>query len=618
MTEKPIPTDSPDPLVPEALESFELRGTSITPGMALGPVHRKDHDLSRANQRRVPLEGIERELNRFHSSLGSSKAQLKQLKDKLAGRVAAEHILILDTHIAYLGDSVFLSDVENLILNEQMSLEAAIAKVISDFDRIFRLVENELLRERAIDLRDVGIRVLRNLEPEGEGEEEQPAAPKNYILVARELSIVDMFQLDGTEIRGIATEEGGLSSHAATLARSMGLPTITGLEGLRDQVQEGDFVILDAGEGVLRVHPDEVVCAQYDQVYEHSIGSPTGDESPRGEEPFLTGDGTPIEISPTCGNLPEVEQASRVGLSGVGLYRTELLYLIDREQPSLDSLVAHYSAVLMGAGDGPVTFRLLDLNSTYGVKYLTGGSEPNPALGRSGIRLLLEHSSVLRRQLEAILRVAVEGTHVRIAVPFVTDASEMRAVKEALFEVRGGLQRAGHRLSEDIRVGAIIETPAAALGFQNLAPELEFAIVSYDGLVQYLLVSDRENHALAPTFEHLHPVVLRVIADVVKLAQKAKCPLQLFGASALQPSVLPFLLAAGVRQLCVPPILLDDLDLMLGAIEMERAVAALPKVAGATSPLDTLPVVDAFVRAYDEATAVTIPAARQESFCWAR
>ena len=523
MTENTSSTDSPAPEAPSEPVGFELRGTSITPGLALGVIHRKDHDLSRAHMRRVPREGIELELNRFHASLRASKDQLVRLKDQLKGRVPAEHILILDTHIAYLRDSVFLSDVENLILNEQLSLEAAIAKVISDFDRIFRLVANSLLRERAVDLRDVGIRVLRNLEPEAQLADEPQA--KDYILVARELSIVDMFQLDGTEVRGIATEEGGLSSHAAILARSMGVPTVTGLEGLRERVNEGDFVILDASEGVLRVHPDEIVRAQYSAAHASDVAGHEEHLVSRSDEAFQTADGTEICVRPTCGNLPEVEQACRAGLHGVGLYRTELLYLIDRAQPSLDSLVAHYSAVLMESKGAPVTFRLLDLPSNYGVRYLHEGSERNPALGRLGVRLLLQRGSVLRRQLEAILRAAVEGTHVNIAVPFLTDVAELRGVKEALFDVRAELQRAGHRLSENIQLGAIIETPAAALGIESLLGEVEFVSLSYDGLVQYLLATDRENHELAGAFEQLHPVVLKVIRDVIDAAAAADCPL---------------------------------------------------------------------------------------------
>ncbi|MED6333986.1 MAG: phosphoenolpyruvate-utilizing N-terminal domain-containing protein, partial [Planctomycetota bacterium] len=318
---------------PSASERGEgpiLKGTPIAPGLAVGVVYRKDQDLQRAAAQRVPLDAVEGELNRFHCALRESRAQLENLKTHLAGKVSPDHVRILDTHLAYLKDTVFLSDVENLILNEQMSLEGAIAKVIADFDRIFRLVENELLRERAVDLRDVGIRVLRNLEPhEHEGAVEPPA---DYVLVARELSIVDMFRLDGKAVLGIVTEEGGLTSHAAILARSMGVPTVTGLEGLRERVQEGDFVILDATEGVLRVNPEDVVREQYRETRADRERA-RGEQRAFSEESFRTEDGVPIHIRASCGNLPEVERAMEQGVLGIGLYRTELLYLVDRQQP---------------------------------------------------------------------------------------------------------------------------------------------------------------------------------------------------------------------------------------------------------------------------------------------
>ncbi|MFT7668122.1 MAG: phosphotransferase system enzyme I (PtsI) [Planctomycetota bacterium] len=598
MIENTSSTDITEETSPARSLGFELRGTPITPGLALGVVHRKDYDLARANLRRVPVDGIEQELNRFHASLRESKTQLDGLKEDLKGRVPAEHIRVLDTHAAYLRDSVFLSDVENLILNEQMSLEAAIAKVISDFDRIFRLVENELLRERAVDLRDVGIRVLRNLEPHEPTGSELP--PKNYILIARELSIVDMFQLDGQQVLGIATEEGGLTSHAAILARSMGVPMVTGIEGLRDRVQEGDFVIVDATEGALRVNPDEVVRAQYREARASGEDKGTGRLEIWSSDSFKTADGHALRLWASCGNLPEVEQAIASGLPGIGLYRTELLYLIDSVEPSLDSLVAHYSAVLAEAAGGTVTFRLLDVSSSFGINYMYDSGETNPALGRAGVRALIGRSNVLRRQLEAILRVAVDGTLVRIVVPFVTDVSELRRVREALFDVRSDLQRAGHRLSSSLELGAVIETPAAALGIRSVLTEVDFVYLNYDALAQFLLASDRDNHLLAEVFATPHPTVLRVVGEVVAAAASAEKSLVVFGPGAMRPNVLPLLIAAGVGELCVSPIVIADVERMLASIDLGRAKLALPKVLDATCQADILPILDRFVRDYDE------------------
>ena len=586
---------------------LERRGTPVAPGLALGIARRKDYDLARARTQRVPLDQVERELNRFHSSLEESKRQLEGLKAKLSGKVPPDHLRILDTHIAYLKDSVFLSDVENLILNEQMSLEAAIAKVISDFDRIFRLVENELLRERAVDLRDVGIRVLRNMDRSPREEPAEETSGEQYILVARELSIVDIFNLEGDEVLGIVTEEGGLTGHAAILARSMGVPTLTGVEGLRRDVEEGDFIILDATEGVVRINPDEVIRAQYRAAHADRAAAQAG-ESTTTWSPgdFHTADGEAVSVQASCGNLPEAEQATTAGLREIGLYRTELLYLIDKEQPSLDSLVAHYSAVLEQTRGGPVTFRLLDVDSSFEIDYLYERRESNPALGKAGVRILLEREPVLRRQLQALLRAAVEGTHVRLAVPFLIDVSDLRRVKEALFEAKLDLRRAGSPLLGEVEVGAVIETPAAALGVEQMLPEVDFLLLSFETLAQYVLAADRENAELSERFDPIHPVLLRLVRNVARAALEAGKPLHVVDAAAARPGVLPFLVGVGIRHFCVPTVVLPEFQRALSSFTVERAVRGTEKLSRAACQADVLPIVDTFLRAYDEAESAPV------------
>lgn len=577
---------------------FMLRGTPVSPGLVLGPVHRKDYDILRAKPRRVPLDQVESELNRFHGALTDSRRQLDDLKARLEGRVPADHARILDTHVAYLKDPVFLSDVENLILKEQMALETAIAKVIVDFDRIFRLVENETLRERAVDLRDVGIRVLRNLERQGVGRDEIAPNPSDYVLVARELSIVDMFNLSNEHVHGIITEGGGLTSHAAILARSMRIPTLTGVHGLLDQVNEGDFVIVDATEGVLRVNPDEVVRAQYRQVRSESP-----DPAPKGEvpawanrSPQLAG-GEKIVVGAVCGNLPEVEQASDLGMSSIGLYRTELLYLIDREQPSVDALIGHYSAVIEQAQGKSVTFRLLDVDSSLEVGYLHEVREQNPGLGRAGVRALLAREQTLRNQLQAILR-ASAGAQIRIAIPFVTDCGELRRVKEILFEERFALRKAGLEFQDEVELGVVIETPVAALGARDLVNEAEFVIVSLDSLLQYLLAADRENHELRHYFDTIHPVVLRCLLDIVATCRKSDRPLSIFGVTAVTPANLPFLIGTGLRHFCVAPVGLKEFLTTIRAVDVEKARSSSDLARRASCPAETQSLVDRYRHGY--------------------
>lgn len=573
-----------------------LRGTPVAPGLALGVVHRKDYDLANAPLDRIPREAIEAELNRFHRALIDARAQLAQLKTKLTGKVPQDDARILDVHIAYLKDSVFLSDVENLILNEQLCLEAAIAKVISDFDRIFRLVQNETLRERAVDLRDVGIRVLRHLEKHRAEEDTSALArPNDYVLAAKELSIVDMFNLQGERVLGILSETGALTSHAAILARSMRIPTLTAVAGLLETIREGDFVILDASEGVVRINPDEVVRAQYKESTSEELVEEQAPEWSASD--VRTRDGVAIHVASSCGNLPEVEQGVAHRASHVGLYRTELLFLVDKDVPSLESLQQHYAAVLAAARGKPVTFRLLHVDSSVGLAALHPAREPNPALGRAGVRALLSRELVLRRQLQAILR-AGAGREVRVALPFVTDTSELRRIKEILFEERLELKKQRDPFAEKLSVGVVIETPASLLAARDLARESEFLMIGLDAFTQYLLAVDREHADLRAWFENVHPCVLRALRTLVEVCDELAKPLSVFGVTATQSASVPFLVGVGLRHFCVEP------DRMRGFVEdvgrlSTRQAARAAQTAGASSCLaETLSLVDGWRHGY--------------------
>lgn len=521
-----------------------LRGATVAPGLAMGVAHRKDYGLERAPTDRVARDQVEVELNRFRRSLDASRAQLEDLKVRLLGQVESRDAMILDTHLAYLKDSVFIADVENLILVEQMRLEAAIAKVVGDFDRIFRLVESDTLRQSAVDLRDVGIRVLRNLEAQEGG---TVVEPRDYVLVAKELSIVDMFNLDNEHVRGIVTKEGGLTSHAAIFARSMRIPTVTGIETLLEDVKEGDFVILDATEAMLRINPDDRLRAQYAE------GRAQGDEDLVAQDllgEIKTADGEVVDLAASCGNLPEVEQAIAAGVGSIGLYRTELLYLADSHVPSREALTRHYASVLGAAQGRPVTFRLLSVDSSHGLNYLHSETERNPALGRVGIRALFDHEAVLRSQLRALLMAATDH-ELGIAIPFVLDCGDLRRVKEILFEERYELSKR-QTMAKSVAVGVVIETPAALLGARDLVEEADFLTVNLDSLQQHLLATDRDYAHSSGTLKRLHPYVLRALRKLNEVAEGAGKELSAFGLSVANEENLPLLFGMGLRRFCLP------------------------------------------------------------------
>jgi len=598
MVQDPPAEPAEDPAgTPEPPGPTELRGTPVAPGVALGPVHRRQVELERTVTERVPVEAVEGELNRFQRARDRARDHLTALKERLAGKVPAEDARILDVHLAYLKDSVFIADVENLILHEQLALEAAITKVVADFDRLFRLVREPMLRDRAVDLRDVGIRILRYLEMQRQDEAEGETLPTDYVLAAPELTIVDMFNLSGEHVLGILTEAGALTSHAAILARSMGIPTLTGVSGLLDAVHEGDFVIVDASEGVCRINPDEVVRDQYrgraDSGADHGVTAVP--EWARREA--RTRDGERILTPASCGNLPEVHQAAAYGMEEIGLYRTELLYLVDKQPPSVEALVKHYASVVSEVRGGSVTFRLLHLDSGVEVHTLHEAPEPNPALGLTGVRLLLAREQVLRNQLQAILRASV-GTAVRIAIPFVTDTADLRRVKEILFEERLELRRAGASFAEDVELGVVIETPAALLGVRDLARECDFVHVGLDSFVQHLLAADRENEAVASYYESLHPVVLRSLDELCSTCKVLGKPVSVFGVTAVRTENLAFLIGVGLRSFCVPPGNLREFLAEISHLDRRTAHRAAKNAMTQSCRAETMTLIDGFRHGY--------------------
>jgi phosphotransferase system enzyme I (PtsI) len=381
------------------------KGETIAGGIALGPVWLQGYDEAEGYAPRIPSDQVENELNRLREALGVSRAQISELKQKHEGQLGSSEIAIFDTHIAYLQDPMFIDEIEKLVIQERLSVAAAIKKVVGDYDRIFQLVENDYLRQRASDFRDVATRVLRNLDDAPKSEAPRPKG--RYVLAARRLGTTDMFNLDNEQVEGIVAEEGGISSHAAILARSMGIPTISGIRNLPSKLENGDFVILDASAGEVSVNPDERLRAEYEQSAQRYRQAQV--QAHAETKKHATRDGQEVRLLASCGNVGEVNLARTFGMDGIGLFRTELVFLVEKRLPSEDMLVHHYKEVVhQPVPSQPVNLRLLDIASDLPMPGVEIGEERNPAMGLRGVRALLRNGSVLRLQLRAILR-AAEG-----------------------------------------------------------------------------------------------------------------------------------------------------------------------------------------------------------------
>jgi phosphotransferase system enzyme I (PtsI) len=559
-----------------------VRGESVAPGLAVGQVVMRGF-AAESTGRRIAADEVETELNRLREALQRSRAQIEEIKQKQSESLGEAERHIFDAHLAYLGDAMFVTEIESQVMQERLSVREAVQMVFAKYDRIFQLVESELLRRRASDLRDVATRLLRNLDADVVRGAATPVGP--YILAARRLTTADMFNLDNEKVEGIVAEEGGMSSHAAILARGMGIPTVTGIRDLPRLLRDGDLVVLDATAGELVTSPDEMTLA------EATVGAQRWKQSkaqvplPTDLSRHNTRDGTPVRLLGSCGSAGEADLVRTFGMEGIGLYRTELQFLVDKARPSEESLVSCYRQVIEGQHGRPVSFRLLDVAAaSIGVEQRH--QERNPAMGQRGVRGLLANQDVLRLQLRAILRAAAGAGEVAVLVPFVTSVAELQRVKSALLEERVALKKAKIPCAANTALAPVIEVPAAAMSLAALLNESDFAVVAVDDLQAHLLGADRDNAAVREYHEMVHPAVFEILARLAKDAERRGKPLILFGESAADPARLPFYLGTGYRSFSIAPVRLRSALRVIHRYSIEECRRIAARILEAPRTLD--------------------------------
>jgi phosphotransferase system enzyme I (PtsI) len=559
-----------------------VRGECVAPGIAVGQVYLRGFESNGAGPR-IAADEVETELNRLHQAFEKSRIQTEGIKQKQAETLGEAELRIFDAHLAYLGDAMFVTEIESQVIQERFSSREAVQLVFAKYDRIFTLVESDLLRRRASDLRDVATRLLRNLEADAIRGGDAPSGP--YILAARKLTTADMFNLDNEKVEGIVAEEGGMSSHAAILARGMGIPTLTGIRDMTKLLRDGDLIVLDATKGEMVTTPSDMMLAEATTSSQRWRESQEAAAQPRESINHQTRDGTAIRILGSCGSLGEADLVNTFGMEGIGVYRTELMFLADGEEPTEDALVENYRGVIAAQNGNPVSFRLLDVAAAT-LEVRAPQPERNPAMGRRGVRGLLARQNVLRMQLRAILRAAADVKNVAVLVPFVTTLSDMQRVKAALVEERVGLMKAKIACAVAVKIGPIIEVPAAAMSLSALLNESDFAVVAIDDLQAHLLGADRDNAGVRDYYETVHPSVFEMLARMCKDADFRKKPLVLFGESAAEPVRVPFYVGVGYRHFSVAPVRLRGMLKVLARYSADECRRIAARILEAPRTLD--------------------------------
>ncbi|HLL71069.1 MAG TPA: phosphoenolpyruvate--protein phosphotransferase [Pyrinomonadaceae bacterium] len=521
------------------------RGVAVSEGMAAGRVLRI-HTGGRGNIYRATLdaEDIKREVRRFQAAVRLSRRQLLAIKRRAEAALGAEHAYIFDAQLLMLEDRKLLDEVEEYIRQERANAEWAV-KVASDkLLAVYSEIKDDYLRERSSDIEDVTRRLLVALS----GEAQSRRLTEDAIIVAEELLPSAAVEFDFSHVRAIASDAGGWTSHTAIIARGLGIPAVVGLRELYRHARTGDEIVIDAGRGEVVLHPLAETVEHFKAARKQFVpASVTGaGVTEDGHAPLRTTDGVEIVLSANVELPPEYEGVRRYGARGIGLFRSEFLFSQRAGAPTEDEQCAAYEEIAALAGADGAKVRLFDLG---GDKQSAGSfeNERNPALGLRAIRFSFRHEEMLRTQVRALLRAATTG-RLDVVLPMISDVSEVRLARRIIEDERARLGAEGKATGE-LKVGAMIEVPAAVLLADKLAREVDFFSLGTNDLVQYLLAVDRGNDDVAGWFRTLHPAVLQSIERTIEAADGAGIPLIVCGEMAATPAYALVLVGLGARAL---------------------------------------------------------------------
>lgn len=559
-------------------EETILRGRGASIGVAFGPAYLITPDALRVPRRTIGEKAVEAEIARFEAAVTKTRADIERVRAALIAADNPEEAAIFDSHLMLLEDADLLNGTREGIRHERVNAEHAFyARVLDAVHRLGRS-DNAYLRERVRDIRDVQNRVIRSLL--GEREPAVGDLMQNAVLVAHDLSATLTAELDRDRILGFATEVGSTHTHTAILARALEIPAVVDLGPVLQRIPHGAPVILDGRDGLLIMNPSEETVAKYDRI-QAKIARKRAEWVSLARAPSLTADGRDLTFLANVEFAREVEAALAFGCEGVGLYRSEYLFLQSGGEPPEEEQYAVYRDLVERMGGRSVTIRTVDLG---GDKLLPGMEpEENPFLGWRAIRYSLDRPEVFQAQLRAILRAGAHGP-VAVMFPMVSSIEEADEALDHLAAARRSLKEAGAEHAGDCPAGVLVETPAAALLAADLAARFDFLSLGTNDLIQYTLAVDRGNRRVAHLFQPFHPAVLRLVADVAMAARAAEIELTVCGEMGSNTRAAALLLGLGVRRFSMVPARIPRVKQVLGRIGVEEArVAAQAALAAPTA-----------------------------------
>jgi len=544
-----------------------MQGIPVSPGIIIGKAHLVDRSRVKIlYQYLIDEKQVSGEVQRFENALRATEEQLETLKNKMPEHVK-EHSFILDSHLMILKDSMLRDSTIRRIEEEKINAEWALKKSFHEIRKIFAQIDDEYISNRIQDVESVSERILRNLS--GEAQESLAEIQERVIIVAHDLSPADTTELNISKVMGFITDVGGQTSHTAIMAQALEIPAVVGLESASARISDGDLLIVDGSTGEVVINPDDAEIIRYqEKQFQHEKYKST--IARISHLPAETPDGYRISIKANIEFLEEVTAVRDHGAEGIGLYRTEFLYLRSKGLPTEEELFNDYKEVVGIMAPEPVTIRTLDLGGDKFASHIEVANEMNPAMGLRAIRLCLKEPGLFKTQLRAIFRASTFG-RVQLMFPMISGIQEVLEVREILNTVKGELDSEGIIYDENIPVGIMIEIPSAVTISDLLATHVDFFSIGTNDLIQYALAIDRVNEHVAYMYQPFHPAILRMIRQVVQEGRKAGIKTSLCGEMAGDPLCIPILLALGLDELSMNARSIPLVKNIVRAIPLQQA-----------------------------------------------
>jgi phosphotransferase system enzyme I (PtsI) len=563
-----------------------LKGLGISPGIALGPIYYLDNEIGEVPRHKLAAGEVAGEVARLRDAMKEAEEEFRQQRSAFAGDLSESERRIFDAHLALYGDDLLRRSIETRIEQERVNAEAALKDEIDHLATLFSGMD-QLFRERVADVRDVGNRVHRMLLRR---QQAKLSSKRPVILCARELLPSDTLALDRARLLGIVTEVGGEASHVAILARASGIPAVSGIQGLEAIAAPGVEIAIDGSKGRVLLEPEK-------RQREALLRTRTAfaRDRQRLERQLARGAAEPVggvKLLLNIENFESLDPALRRAADGIGLYRTEFLFMGRPSFPSEDEQLAFYKKVLQQLEGREVTFRTIDVGGDKPLRYLVTPREQNPALGWRGIRLTFQWPDLSIPQLRALLRASATAP-LKILLPMVTNVEEVRHARKLVAELREDLRRQGHAVGEQVALGAMIEVPAAALAAEVLAEECDFLSIGTNDLLQYLFAVDRNNLQVAKLYQPLHPAALSLIGRVIAAGRAKGKEVTVCGEMAGQGLTVLALFGLGLRRFSMSPAHLPEARAVFRRFTAEEAEGLLK----AAASLRTQDEVEEFLRA---------------------